>query len=82
MSTREQEMNEELSAGGLQVGARVRYSSDGKLGSPETLDCIGQIDSWNGGPAGYRVCMIVPEGTACTGRDHRVMRLENEIAAI
>ena len=54
------------------------YASNGRPGADAPcLDGIGRIESWRGGPTGYRVCMIQPEGKVM--RDSSVLRLENEI---
>jgi hypothetical protein len=65
-------------AKGYKIGDVVRYSSNGKPGqSAVQLDGVGRIEHCQGGPHGYRMCLILPEG-----KEHmnaRVMRLENEI---
>jgi hypothetical protein len=71
-------MNDEFETeiSGYRVGDRIMYSSNGKPGS-HPRDRVGLIERWNGGPPGYRVCWIMPEGKV--DGDFRVLRLEDEI---
>jgi hypothetical protein len=71
-------MEHQTEAVNYQIGDRVMYPANGRPGySTLHYDGVGRIESWRGGPAGYRVCMIQPEGRVV--RDSSVLRLENEI---
>ncbi len=64
---------------GYKSGDQVRYCSNGKPGQKvRNLDGVGRIELCQGGPTGYRICVILPEGKV-EASDARVMRLENEI---
>jgi hypothetical protein len=64
--------------GGYKSGDEVRYCVNGKPGlKSRDLDGVGRIEVCQGGPTGYRICVILPKGK--DNSDARVMRLENEI---